>query len=266
MSFSGKLILMLGLERIKIKEVTMDSKVRIGIIGDYDGRPSHIATDNALKHSAEQLQLTVEAEWLPTSLFDESVTKLKEYDGLWCAPGSPYQSMNGAIRAIRFARENNYPFIGTCGGFQHAVIEFGRNVLDISELKDTGFDLYQPNDYIVALTCSLVGTTKQISLIKDSRLYHIYGAALIEEKFNCNFGLGLDFQNTIDKSGLRVVGFDEDHGARIMTMEDHKFYIITLFQPQLSSTEENPHPLVTAYLQSADEFRREKSMLMEGNR
>lgn len=148
----------------------MSFKVRIGIIGDYDGRPSHLATEEALKHAAKKLDIEVEYEWLPTTLFDSGVDKPEYYDVLWCAPGSPYKSMNGAINAIKYARENNRPFIGTCGGFQHAVIEFGRNVLHISALEDLNFDPYVPNDYITALSCSLVGQTRHITLDKNSRL------------------------------------------------------------------------------------------------
>lgn len=235
----------------------MKFKIRIGIIGDYDGRLSHIATEEALKHAAKMLEIEVEYKWLPTVMFDSGDEELTLYDGLWCAPGSPYKSMNGATRAIQYARESNCPFIGTCGGFQHAVIEFGRNVLHISALKDTKFNPYEPNDYITALSCSLVGQTRHIILDQNSRLHHIYGCTKIEEKYNCNFGLNKDFQFLLNENGFKVIGIDEQKEARIMTIENNSFFIATLFQPQLSSTYENPNPLIIEYLHSASLYKSE---------
>ena len=99
----------------------MKRPLRIGIIGDFDpGNPTHIATNEALKQAAGALSLALDPAWLPTkALVDQSAssgdieTGLNRFDGLWCAPGSPYQSMQGALRAIRFAREHDRPFIGT---------------------------------------------------------------------------------------------------------------------------------------------------------
>ncbi len=233
----------------------MNFKIRIGIIGDYDGRPSHFATEEALKHAAKKLEIDMEYEWLPTVMFDSGEHELQYYDGLWCAPGSPYKSMNGAINAIKFARESKCPFIGTCGGFQHAVIEFGRNVLHISALEDTNFDPYDSNDYINALSCSLVGQTRHIIVEKNSRLYNIYGNAEIIEKYNCSFGLNKHFQTLLNKSGFIVIGTDENEEARVMTIENNAFFIVSLFQPQLSSTYDKPHPLIIEYLNSARNFK-----------
>ncbi len=233
----------------------MNSIIKIGIIGDYDGRPSHTATEAALKHSASKLEFEIEYTWLPTPTFDTTVQELHIYDGLWSAPGSPYKSMNGALNAIQFARENNCPYLGTCGGFQHAVIEFGRNVLHSDALRDINFNPYLPNNYITALSCSLVGQARNISLDKTWGLYHIYGCAKITEKYNCSFGLNKDFQKILTEHGFKVVGYDENDEARIMTIENHPFFIATLFQPQLSSTLENPHPLINEYLLSVNKFK-----------
>jgi CTP synthase (UTP-ammonia lyase) len=234
----------------------MSTILKIGIIGDYDGRPSHIATAEAIKHSAFKLGFTVESSWISTnSLEIEVEQKLNNFDGLWCAPGSPYKSMQGAINAIRFARENNYPFIGTCGGFQHAVLEYARNVLSFKAIQEVGFDPYKPNMFINALSCSLVGQTRHIFISKNSILYDIYNTTEVEEKYNCNFGLTKEFQTKLDKNGFKVIGTDEDGEARIMVLEQNSFFVATLFQPQLSSTYEFPHPLVTEYLTYSKNFR-----------
>jgi CTP synthase (UTP-ammonia lyase) len=94
----------------------MDQAARIGIIGDLTpSHPSYLGTGEALSHAAGALALRVEWSWLPTeSLADPGdEAGLTGYDGLWCGPGSPYRSLDGALRAIRFAREQDRPFLAT---------------------------------------------------------------------------------------------------------------------------------------------------------
>ena len=94
----------------------MNRPLKVAIIGDFDPRrPSHIATNEAVSHAATALEVAADCSWLPTQSLDGEASEamLKPFDALWCAPGSPYKSMNGALRAIRFAREQGWPFIGT---------------------------------------------------------------------------------------------------------------------------------------------------------
>ncbi len=95
----------------------MDPRLRVGIIGDYDPRTyfSHTATDESLRHAGDALSVSVDYSWLPTpSLMNPSREEtLRQFDALWCAPGSPYKSMDGALLAIQFARENEWPFFAT---------------------------------------------------------------------------------------------------------------------------------------------------------
>jgi CTP synthase (UTP-ammonia lyase) len=95
---------------------TMHQSLSIGIIGDYNpNNRTHTATNEALSHAAAALAVSVEAVWLSTPSLDNesSRTTLQQFDALWCAPASPYESMDGALRAIQFAREAGWPFIGT---------------------------------------------------------------------------------------------------------------------------------------------------------
>jgi CTP synthase (UTP-ammonia lyase) len=94
----------------------MDRPLRVGIIGDFDPtKRSHIPTTEALNHAAHALSVALDCSWIPTQILDNESSEaiLKGFDALWCAPGSPYKSMNGALRAIRFARERGWPFLGT---------------------------------------------------------------------------------------------------------------------------------------------------------
>lgn len=94
----------------------MKDKLNVGIIGDRDPqRLSHIATEQALGHAAQALALPLQVEWVPTPSLDgpDVDARLVSYDALWCSPGSPYRSTAGAHAGIRYAREQDIPFIGT---------------------------------------------------------------------------------------------------------------------------------------------------------
>jgi CTP synthase (UTP-ammonia lyase) len=90
----------------------MDKRLRVGIVGDYDpDYISHDATGRALEAAGGRLGADVHYEWIATDAAGSS--RLYDFDGLWAAPGSPYRSLEGALEAIRFARESNRPFLGT---------------------------------------------------------------------------------------------------------------------------------------------------------
>jgi len=94
----------------------MNQVIKVGIIGDYDpNRRYHIATDEALGHAATALSVSLASSWIQTQSLETGTVAatLRPYHALWCAPGSPYQSMAGALQAVQFAREQGWPFIGT---------------------------------------------------------------------------------------------------------------------------------------------------------
>ncbi len=231
----------------------MESDLSIGVIGEFDPEfPPHPATNAAIEHSAAALGARVEVRWLDTvSLENCEATELAGFDALWCAPGSPYRSLDGAVRAIRFGREAGLPFLGTCGGFQHAVIEYARNVLGFEDAQHAEYDPYASDLFISRLSCSLAGQTMGVRLTRGSGVARFYGKDEVIEHYYCDFGLNPDYQRRLDDGGLRVVGTDLDGEARILELPDLRFYVATLFVPQLNSSAEHPHPLITAYLQAA---------------
>lgn len=236
----------------------MERAVAVGVIGEFNPEfPPHVATDAALQHAAAALGIGVEVRWLSTvRLEDLPAAELASYDALWCAPGSPYRSMDGALRAIRVARESDMPFLGTCGGFQHVVIEYARNVLGFEDAQHAEYDPYASELFISALSCSLVGQTMTVQLEPGSRAAHHYGVSKVSEQYYCDFGLNPEHQQRLDNGGLRVVGADQDGEARIVELPDRRFYLATLFVPQLSSRPGSPHPLIVAYLRAGAATRR----------
>lgn len=88
---------------------------KVGVIGDFNPKNrSHVATNEALSHAADRADMVIEVQWIPTPSLETAVAqRLRPYHALWCSPGSPYQSMVGALNAIRFARERSIPFLGT---------------------------------------------------------------------------------------------------------------------------------------------------------
>src|SRR6202790_3757913 len=114
----------------------VSESVRIGILGDFNPEfRSHHATNDSLQHAARKLQLKVESAWLatPSLLEPGAIATLDSFDGLWASPGSPFKSFDGMLKGIEFARRRDWPFLGTCAGFQYALIEFARNVLGIAD-------------------------------------------------------------------------------------------------------------------------------------
>jgi CTP synthase (UTP-ammonia lyase) len=231
----------------------MERRVSVGVIGDFDpGFPPHPATNSALRHSAAALGVTVDVRWHATdALVDSDLTHLRADDALWCAPGSPYKSLGGALRGVRFAREADVLLLGTCGGFQHVVIEYARNVLGFKDAQHAEYDPYASDLFITELSCSLAGQKMAVKLSGDSRAAQFYARTEIAEEYYCNFGLNPEHQRLLDEGGLRVVGVDGDGEARVLELPDYRFFIATLYVPQLSSSPESPHPLITAYLRAA---------------
>jgi len=229
--------------------------VRVAVVGDRLSRfTPQDSIEAALQHSAAALGATVEVEWFATpQLVTGAAQQLHHADAVWCAPGSPFLSMEGALEGIRFARESARPFLGTCAGFQHAVIEFARNVVGIEHAHHAEYGPPTPPSPLLIdeLMCSLVGQAMHVRLV-DQPTRQLYGAEDIVEQYYCRFGLNEDHRPALEKAGLHVAGVDRADGAtRIMRLADHPFFFITLFVPQVSSTPAIPHPIITGYLGAA---------------
>jgi CTP synthase (UTP-ammonia lyase) len=241
---------------------TGSSEIEVGIIGDRDrSSPSHVATESALDHAAKALGLTLRVAWLPTrSLHSlrsaDSGELLGPYDALWCAPGSPYDSTDGALAAIRFARESGRPLLGTCGGFQHTLLEYARNVAGIAAAEHAESSPTAAVPLISRLSCAIAGTRRPVRLVPGTATFAAYGEREVSEEFRCTFGLNPRYRDAVMRAPLCVSGVDENGEIRAAEIRGHAFFVGTLFLPQLSSSRARPHPLALALLRAATRFRR----------
>jgi CTP synthase (UTP-ammonia lyase) len=242
----------------------MSGQVTVAIVGDHDpSSVTHQATDASLDHAAAALHVDLAHRWVATP--DLAVDARRALDGdsaVWIAPGSPYASMDGALAAVRMAREEGVPLIGTCGGFQHVVIEYARNVLGYGDAQHAEYDPNASTLFVTPLSCSLAGLTMRVRLEPGSRAAAAYGTTDVEERYYCNFGLDPGRRSLLHGGGLRVSGTDAGGDVRVVEIPEHPFFVATLFVPQTGSSPGRPHPLVTAFvLAAASDARRQAAQL-----
>ncbi|NUT78255.1 CTP synthase [Pseudomonas sp. C1C7] len=229
--------------------------IRIALIGDYDPQvTAHQAIPVALGLAAEHSGRKVQGEWLGTDSIHAD-TALDEYDGFWCVPASPYRSMDGALRAIRFAREQRRPFLGTCGGFQHAVLEYARNVLGWADAEHGETTPDAERVVIAPLTCSLVEAVDGIRLREGSLIQRAYETSEIREGYRCRYGVNPAFEQALLGDDLQAVGHDSEQELRAVELKGHPFFVATLFQPERAALEGTLPPLVRALVEACAERR-----------
>lgn len=233
----------------------MSPPSKIALLGEYTPAfPPHAATDAAIRHSRDELGIDVCADWISTEAIDSAL--LERYSGIWVAPGSPYRNMDKTLQAIRYARERHIPCLGTCGGFQHIIIEYARHVLGFGDAQHAEYDPYASRLFISELTCTLVGREMMLELVPGSRVAEIYGAAGTRERYYCNFGVNPAYISLLRRGPLEISGSDREGEVRVVELHGHPFFIATLFVPQARSREGQPHPLVTAFLAAAGRARK----------
>lgn len=222
---------------------------KLAILGDFNpSSETHLATNAAVEHSKKALGIELESSWISTA--DISEDRLRCFHGFWVAPGSPYRNMERALFAIQFARENNIPILGTCGGFQHMIVEYARNVLGHKNAQHAEYEPDAPELFITELACSLRGREMKLNVTPDSKVASLYGRLQVKEKYYCSYGVSPDYIDLFQNGPIHIVGSDDEGELRILEYPDHPFFVGTLFVPQSSSTQERPHPVVSGFLQA----------------
>jgi CTP synthase (UTP-ammonia lyase) len=229
----------------------MNATVRIALVGDHDETiTAHRAIPVALQRVSAEASRHVEGVWLATDTID-GVQRLAGFDAVWCVPGSPYRDMDGALRAIRHARETGLPFLGTCGGFQHAVIEVARDVLGWTDADHAETAPDATRAVIHLLECGLVEASETLRLQPGSRLAQAYGEASITEGYRCRYGLNPSFQAALLEGPLRAAAFGPDGDVRAIELDGHPFFVATLFQPERAALAGRTPPLARALVEAA---------------
>jgi CTP synthase (UTP-ammonia lyase) len=226
------------------------TKAKIAIVGDFDQtKKSHALLNQSLDWLGETHEFSY--EWLDTERVEKENGKLLDrYCGIWSAPGSPFKSLEGALTAIRHARENNIPHLGTCGGFQHTIIEIARNVLGIGHAGHEEYDAMSQQLIISRLACSLSGKTMSVTIKEKSQAFECYKQSQVTENYYCNFGINPDYRDQLEHSILKISGVDQDNDIRIFEIPGDDFFICTLFVPQTRATREQPHPIIKRFVEA----------------
>ncbi len=187
--------------------------------------------------------LVLDPYWIPSE--DATDADLERFDGIWLVPGSPYRSADGAVRAARLALEHGIPFLGTCGGFQHAVLMLARERCGLGAAAHAE---YGPEGelVIVPLECSLVGHEGAIHSAPGSRFRRIMGVERSLERYHCSYGIDPAYVDRLAAAGVVFGAHDDAGDVRALELPDHPFFLGTLFQPELAEAA-RAHPVIRAF-------------------
>lgn len=221
------------------------------LVGDRsESVPAHRAIPLALDLAGQALQQPLRARWLATDEVGDG-SPLQGAHGVWCVPASPYRSMDGALLAIRQARESGQPFLGTCGGFQHAVIEYARQVLGWADAEHEETAGAGARRVIHHLACELVEQSELLAPLPGTRLHAAYAGQPFSEGYRCRFGLNPDFVAALTAGPLKAAALGPAQDVRAVELDGHPFFVATLFQPERQALQGTLPGLVKAWVQAA---------------
>jgi CTP synthase (UTP-ammonia lyase) len=220
--------------------------ISIALVGDRSPAVrAHSRIPVLLDALREQEQIDLDAYWIPTPEAADPAT-LRGFAGIWLAPGSPYRSEAGAVTAARIARTAGIPFLGTCGGFQHAMLEFARDVCGMPDARHAENTDDADDALIAELSCSLVGHEGAINLAAGSRIESLLGTV---ERYHCSYGIAPAYIDLLASHGMHFSGHDDAGDVRVAELPDHPFFLATLFQPELHT--DGVHPVIRGFARAA---------------
>ncbi len=221
--------------------------VTIALVGDRKpDHPSHRELDAVRGLLGED----VSAEWVETD--GDRVRDLGEFDGIWLVPGSPYADNAAAYEAVRWARENDVPFLGTCGGLQYAVVEYFRNVLGVVGASHAESDGADDSNVVHPLACSLQGEERLVQPVAGTRFARLVNDEPFVGMHYCGYGPGPAEVKRLVDVGMVVEATAEDAGAEVLELPANRFHVVTLFQPHIGALAGKPlHPLLREFVRCA---------------
>lgn len=246
----------------------INKSVDIAIVGKYVKlHDCYLSVAESLRHGGFANNVAVNIDFIDS----ENITKenakeiLGKYNGIVVPGGFGNRGIQGKIETIKYARENNIPFLGICLGMQMTVVEFAKNVLGIEEANSAEFDEITPEP-VIHIMETQKGITKKggtmrlgaypCTIKKDTLAYEVYGQEEISERHRHRFEYNNDYKQRLEEKGLICSGISPD-GALVEMVEfkNHPFFIAVQFHPELKSRPDRPAPLFKALIKAAKEKR-----------
>ncbi|PWG05145.1 CTP synthase [Polaribacter aquimarinus] len=246
------------------------SEVEIALIGKYvELKDSYKSITEAFIHAGSSNETKVNVRWVHS----ESLTpknyekKLKGIDGILVAPGFGDRGIDGKIKAVQFARENNIPFFGICLGMQMAVIEFSKNVLGLKDAFSTEMKKDAANPVINLMESQKNVTDKggtmrlgawNCKLAKDSKIYNAYQKELISERHRHRYEFNNEYKAQIEEKGMIATGINPKTGlVEVVEIPSHTWFVGVQYHPEYKSTVLNPHPLFVDFIKAALKYSKQ---------
>ncbi|MGA1597694.1 MAG: CTP synthase [bacterium] len=242
--------------------------VDLAFVGKYvNQRDSYESLNEALVHGGLANQLQVNLRYVNSEeLSEDNLSEhLKQVDGILVAPGFGERGIEGKIAAVRYARENRIPFLGICLGMQMAIIEFARNVAGLPEAYTGEIRPGHPQNVIDLMPeqegMEATGGTMRLGayptqLQSGSLISQVYGTLEIEERHRHRYEVMEAFVPQLEAAGLRVSGrHPERHLVETIELPDHPWFIACQYHPELQSKPLRPHPLFSAFVKAAEQYR-----------
>ena len=247
------------------------SEVKIGLVGKYvELKDAYKSISESFIHSGAENECKVNVSWIHSENINESSAAkiLGKLDGILVAPGFGDRGIEGKILAVNYARTNNIPFFGICLGMQCAVIEFGRNVLQLENANSTEINADTPHPVINIMEeqkkiIDKGGTMRLGSypckLEKESKAYDCYGKETIEERHRHRFEFNNDYLTQFQEKGMKATGVNPNSNlVEIVEIPSHPFFVGVQFHPEYKSTVTNPQPLFVGFVAAAINYSKSK--------
>jgi CTP synthase len=244
-------------------------EVNIGLVGKYvELKDSYKSIAESFIHAGVANECRVNVRWIHSEKLTKSniESQLSDLDGILVAPGFGSRGISGKIDAVKFAREKNIPFLGICLGMQCAVIEFARNVLNMTDAHTTEIDEDSKFPVISMMeeqkNIANFGGTMRLGAYKcklkpNSNTAIAYNAELISERHRHRYEFNSEYLSQFEENGMIATGTNPDTGlVEVVEIPNHPWFVGVQFHPEYKSTVENPHPLFVGFINASIENKK----------
>ena len=243
-------------------------KIDIALVGKYtELHDAYKSISESFVHAGAMNDCRVEIKYVNSEKLDAAnvAEQLGGAAGILVAPGFGNRGIEGKIEAVRYARENDIPFLGICLGMQCAVIEFARNVMGLSEANssemgatpDPVIDLMAEQKGVMAKGGTMRLGGYPCILKEGSKVAGIYGSTRITERHRHRYEFNNDYTERFEQHGMNAAGINPDTGlVEVVELSGHRWFIGTQFHPEYKSTVQKPHPLFVSFVDAAMKYKK----------